>query len=74
VCYQGRKDFGPLLYTIQERLQGCLSYPFRKSDHATIFLLLEYKQRILQEAVVMREVRRWSDQVDDDIWVVDDAD
>jgi len=30
VCYQGRKNFGLLLYTIQERLQGCLSSPFRE--------------------------------------------
>jgi len=57
VCYQGRNNFGPLLYAI----------PFGKSDHAAIFLLPEYKQRTVREAVVTREVRRWSDQVDDDI-------
>jgi len=27
VCYQVRKNIGPLLYTIQESLQGCLSFP-----------------------------------------------
>ena len=31
--------------------------PFRKSDHATIFLLQEYKQRKVREAVVTRAVR-----------------
>jgi len=31
--------------------------PFGKSDHATIFLLPEYKQRILRETVVTREVK-----------------
>jgi len=38
--------------------------PFGKLDNAAIFLLPEYKQR---EVVVAREVRRWSDQVDEDI-------
>jgi len=48
---------------------------FGKSDHAAIFLLPEYKQRIVGEVVVMREVKRWSDQVDDDIRdVMSDAD
>jgi len=31
--------------------------PFGKSDHAAIFLLPEYKQRIAQKAVVMRDVK-----------------
>jgi len=30
--------------------------PFGKSDHAAIFLLLEYKQRIVREVVATREV------------------
>ncbi len=33
---------------------------FRKSDHATIFLTPEYKQRIVQKPPVEREVTRWS--------------
>ncbi len=33
---------------------------FGKSDHAAIFLTLEYKQRIVQEPPVEREVTRWS--------------
>ncbi len=33
---------------------------FGKSDHATIFLTPEYKQRLTQEPPVKREVRRWS--------------
>ncbi len=33
---------------------------FGKSDHAAIFLTLDYKQRILQEPPVEREVTRWS--------------
>ncbi|KAK1795637.1 hypothetical protein P4O66_001130 [Electrophorus voltai] len=36
--------------------------PFGKSDHAAIFLLLKYKQRLKQEAPVQREVARWTDQ------------
>ena len=35
---------------------------FGKSDDATIFLLPEYKQRLLQEAPVTREVKRWTVQ------------
>ncbi len=33
---------------------------FGKSDHAAIFLTLEYKQRLAQEPPVKREVTRWS--------------
>ncbi|KAK1793779.1 hypothetical protein P4O66_001511 [Electrophorus voltai] len=33
--------------------------PFGKSDHATIFLLPKYKQRLKWEAPVQREVARW---------------
>ncbi|KAK1802517.1 hypothetical protein P4O66_021800 [Electrophorus voltai] len=36
--------------------------PFGKSDHAAIFLLPKYKQRLKQEAPVQREVARWTDQ------------
>ncbi|KAK1806255.1 hypothetical protein P4O66_000131 [Electrophorus voltai] len=36
--------------------------PFGKSDHATIFLLPKYKQRLKREAPVQREVARWTDQ------------
>jgi len=61
-----RKNFGPLLHTIQERLQASRP-PFGKWDRAAIFLLSEYKQRTLREAVVTREVKRWSDQIDVDI-------
>lgn len=37
---------------------------FRKSDHATILLTPEYKQRLLQEALVMTQtlVRLWTAQ------------
>ncbi|KAK1802735.1 hypothetical protein P4O66_021277, partial [Electrophorus voltai] len=36
--------------------------PFGKSDHAAIFLLPKYKQRLKREAPVQREVTRWTDQ------------
>ncbi|KAK1802112.1 hypothetical protein P4O66_004453 [Electrophorus voltai] len=36
--------------------------PFGKSDHATIFLLPKYKQRLKWEAPVQREVTCWTDQ------------
>ncbi|KAI5616827.1 gastrula zinc finger protein XlCGF28.1-like [Silurus asotus] len=36
--------------------------PFGKSDHAAIFLMPVYKQRLKQEAPVQREVTRWTDQ------------
>ncbi|KAK1802532.1 hypothetical protein P4O66_004157 [Electrophorus voltai] len=36
--------------------------PFGKSDHAAIFLLPKYKQRVKREAPVQREVARWTDQ------------
>ncbi|KAK1803589.1 hypothetical protein P4O66_021005 [Electrophorus voltai] len=37
--------------------------PFGKSDHAAIFLLPKYKQRLKWEAPVQREVTRWTDQL-----------
>ncbi|KAK1791055.1 hypothetical protein P4O66_002099 [Electrophorus voltai] len=36
--------------------------PFGKSDHAAIFLLPKYKERLKREAPVQREVTRWTDQ------------
>ncbi|KAK1796931.1 hypothetical protein P4O66_000895 [Electrophorus voltai] len=36
--------------------------PFGKSDHAAIFLLPKYKQRLKREAPFQREVKRWTDQ------------
>lgn len=36
--------------------------PLGKSDHATIFLVPKYKQRIAQEKVVTRQVRCWNVQ------------
>jgi len=57
-----------LCYTPFKRGYNVASLPpFGKSDHAAIFLLPDYKQRTVWEAVVMREVRRWSDQVEDDM-------
>jgi len=35
--------------------------PFGKSDHAAIFLLPEYKQRIARKVVLTRDIKRWSD-------------
>ncbi|KAK1806288.1 hypothetical protein P4O66_000165 [Electrophorus voltai] len=37
--------------------------PFGKSDHAAIFLLPKYKQRLKRETPVQREVARWTDQL-----------
>ncbi|KAK1792142.1 hypothetical protein P4O66_001919 [Electrophorus voltai] len=36
--------------------------PFGKSDHAAIFLITKYKQRLKQEASVQTEVTCWTDQ------------
>ncbi|KAK1806971.1 hypothetical protein P4O66_005464, partial [Electrophorus voltai] len=36
--------------------------PFGKSDHAAIFLLPKYEQRLKREAPVQREVARWTDK------------
>ncbi len=48
-------------YTLLKNAYKAHSLPaFGKSDHATIFLTTEYKQRIVQEPPVEREVTRWS--------------
>ncbi len=49
-----------LLHPIQKCLQSPLTAAFGKSDHAAIFLTPDYKQRILREPPVEREVTRWS--------------
>ncbi|KAK1804161.1 hypothetical protein P4O66_020205, partial [Electrophorus voltai] len=36
--------------------------PFGKSDHAAIFLIPKYKQRLKREAPVQREIACWTDQ------------
>lgn len=35
---------------------------FGKADHAAIFLIPEYKQKLRVVALATRETRRWSDQ------------
>ncbi len=48
-------------YTLLKNAYKAHSLPaFGKSDHATIFLTPEYKQRIAHEPPVEREVTRWS--------------
>ncbi len=48
-------------YTQFKKAYKARSLPaFGKSDHAAIFLTPEYKQRIVQEPPVEREVTRWS--------------
>ncbi|KAL0152385.1 hypothetical protein M9458_052108, partial [Cirrhinus mrigala] len=51
-CYTTVKD----AYKAQSRP------PFGKSDHAAIFLMPKYKQRLKREVPVQREVTRWTDQ------------
>ena len=38
--------------------------PFGKSDHDSILLLHSYRQKLKQEAPMLRSVQRWSDQSD----------
>ncbi len=48
-------------YTQFKNAYKALSLPaFGKSDHAAIFLTPEYKQRLVQEPPVEKEVTRWS--------------
>lgn len=57
----GAKEFGPLLYGFQERLQGCLFRLFGKwLNYGAIFLLLEFKQSIVWVVVVTRDINHWS--------------
>ncbi|KAK1802009.1 hypothetical protein P4O66_022242, partial [Electrophorus voltai] len=51
-------------YTPYKDIYKALAHPlFGKSDHAAIFLLPKYKQRLKGEALVQREVARWTDQL-----------
>jgi hypothetical protein len=38
--------------------------PFGKSDHDSILLLATYRQKLKQEAPVLRSIQRWSNQSD----------
>ncbi len=64
-------------YTQFKKAYNARSLPgFGKSDHAAIFLTPEYKQRLVQEPPVEREVTRWSSHseamlqvaLDDIVW------
>ncbi|KAK1784141.1 hypothetical protein P4O66_021149 [Electrophorus voltai] len=48
--------------TYKDSYKALAHPPFGKSDHAAIFLLPKYKQRLKREAPVQREVARWTDQ------------
>ncbi len=50
-----------IIATLRSNAYKAHSLPaFGKSDHAAIFLTLEYKQRIVHEPLMEREVTRWS--------------
>ncbi|KAK1787161.1 hypothetical protein P4O66_017536, partial [Electrophorus voltai] len=50
-------------YTPYKDSYKALAHPsFGKSDHAAIFLIPKYKQRLKWEAPVQREVTHWTDQ------------
>ena len=38
--------------------------PFGKSDHNSILLIPAYKQKLKQEVLVTRSIRKWSDDVE----------
>ncbi|KAK3509535.1 hypothetical protein QTP70_001183 [Hemibagrus guttatus] len=49
--------------TIKDGYKAQSHPPFGKSDHAAIFLMPNYKQRLKQEVPAEREVMRWLDQL-----------
>ncbi|KAI5609680.1 gastrula zinc finger protein XlCGF28.1-like [Silurus asotus] len=59
---RGKRTLDHCYTTFKNSYKAQSRPPFGKSDHATIFLMPVYKQRLKQEAPVQREVARWTDQ------------
>ncbi|KAI5628338.1 gastrula zinc finger protein XlCGF28.1-like [Silurus asotus] len=59
---RGKRTLDHCYTTFKNSYKAQSRPPFGKSDHAAIFLMPVYKQRLKQEAPVQREVTRWTDQ------------
>ncbi|KAK1803662.1 hypothetical protein P4O66_021066, partial [Electrophorus voltai] len=59
---RGNRTFDHCYTPYKDSYKTLAHPPFGKSDHAAIFLLPKYKQRLKQEAPVQRAVARWTDQ------------
>ncbi|KAK3546380.1 hypothetical protein QTP70_026166 [Hemibagrus guttatus] len=59
----GERTLDHCYTTIKDGYKAQSCPPFGKSDHAAIFLMQKYKQRLKQEVPAQREVARWTDQL-----------
>ncbi|KAI5613979.1 gastrula zinc finger protein XlCGF28.1-like [Silurus asotus] len=59
---RGERTLDHCYTTFKNSYKAQLRPPFGKSDHAAIFLMPVYKQRLKQEAPVQSKVARWTDQ------------
>jgi hypothetical protein len=51
----------PLLMSLLGWIQGTSPSPFSKSDHDSILLLPSHRQKLKQQAPVLRSIQQWSD-------------
>ncbi|KAK1798194.1 hypothetical protein P4O66_000687 [Electrophorus voltai] len=59
---KGNRTLGHCYAPYKDSYKALAHPPFGKLDHAAIFLIPKYKQRLKWEALVQREVARWTDQ------------
>ena len=65
MCNQRRKKTLDHLYSTHRDAHKALPRPpFGKSDHNSILLIPAYKQKLKQEVLVTRSIRKWSDDAD----------
>ena len=65
MCNQREKYILDHLYSTHRDAYKALPHPpFGKSDHNSILLVPAYKQKLKQEVLVTRSIRKWSDDAD----------
>ena len=59
MCNQRENNSGPPILHTQRRIKTALTRPpFGKSDHNSLLLIPDYKQKLKQEAPVTRSIKK----------------
>jgi hypothetical protein len=64
MCNQRKNNSGPPILHKHNAYKALPRPPFGKSDHNSILLIPAYKQKLKQEAPVMRSIKKWSEEAD----------
>ena len=61
---RGKKTLDHFYSTHRDAYKALPRSPFGKSDHHSVLLIPDYKQKLKQEVPVTRLIRKWSDDAD----------